>query len=388
MEGDGTASEVATTTASPVDAKLKEAGATDEMIEKIKDLGVETPDDLAYLNQQRLEAAGIASIKAEKLLSALGLKQPAALGRQTPALNQMSFNDILPQVLDDTSWTEALKAGGILKVSGPKVISVIRAALARRAGLFEIPKKLVVLMESYSEQTQEQLPEEYYAIVDQITRHRYADFYKAIPGLNGNFVTEPKKKKLLERIDQDLWPAIARFQDALQSWHEIWMKDAPQQLMASQYSLALGQPGMMPPMQPPDTTLLRASADEVIDAINKVFAGTGVPVSTALALDAMNIKEVLMNPGLPAMVGAANRELMLRMLDAAVTPTYPRLETNITRFVLAIMQIKDQTAVEEVQYFSALWALGSQIQWDLLKDINYKPAGIGKKRPDDGNKLL
>jgi len=54
-------------------------------------------------------------------------------------------------------------------------------------------------------------------------------------------------------------------------------------------------------------------------------------------------------------------------LGVAVSATYPRLETNLTRFVLAVMQAKDQPAGnEELQYFGALFMLGSQIPWDQL----------------------
>ena len=71
---------------------------------------------------------------------------------------------------------------------------------------------------------------------------------------------------------------------------------------------------------------------------------------------------------------------MLRQLGVAVSATYPRLESNLTRFVLAVLRIKDQPAGnEELQYLSALFMLGSQIPWDQLGNMGTsgKVTGIG-----------
>jgi len=116
-----------------------------------------------------------------------------------------------------------------------------------------------------------------------------------------------------------------------------------------------------------------------------VFAGMGVQITAAVGYDATKIKESLENPRLPSLTGAANRDQMLRQLGVAVSATYPRLETNLTRFVLAVLRIKDVAAGnEELQYFGALFMLGSQIPWDQLGDIgrSSKPTGIGARRRD------
>ena len=137
-------------------------------------------------------------------------------------------------------------------------------------------------------------------------------------------------------------------------------------------------------MQPPDTGGLRDNAAAVADAVNRVFAGTGVQIAAALAYEANRIKDTLSNPRLPAMIGAANRETMLRQLGVAVSATYPRLETNLTKFVLAVMQAQEQPAgTEELQYFAAMFMLGSQIPWDQLgSGVNFagRPSGIGATR--------
>ena len=134
--------------------------------------------------------------------------------------------------------------------------------------------------------------------------------------------------------------------------------------------LAVMSGAKLPPralMAMPETGIVRDFADDVADSINKCFAGTGVQISAALAAEALRIRKALENPQLPQMIGVANRELMLKELGVAVSAGYTRLEQNLTRFVLATIQLKDQAAGdEEIAYLSSLKTLGGQIPWDQL----------------------
>ena len=81
----------------------------------------------------------------------------------------------------------------------------------------------------------------------------------------------------------------------------------------------------------------------------------------------MRVKETLENQRLPALIGAANRDQMLRQLGVEVSAAYPRMETNLTKFVLSIMKIDGLAAGnEELQFYSSLYMLGAQIPWDQL----------------------
>lgn len=356
-----------TTPEDPISTRLKELGVDEESIRRIKDeLGASTIEDLAGLTEDDMTQIGMKKIPARRLIAALKPieSHAAAVG------NAMSFDDVLPAVPTDASWLEALRTGGVLKVDQSTVISAVRAALAHRAGLYTIPDRLVELMERFADENDEQVSTDYFKLRKQMTRRSYADIFQAIDGLDGNYVTEGRKKQLFARIDKNLWPAILSFYSQLKSWQEAWMQGAANPAMMMNAILAATGGGTALPtgmMQPPDTGVLRDHADAVADAVNKVFAGTGVQIAAALAYDATQIKETLSNPNLPALTGSANRDQMLRQLGVAVSATYPRMETNLTRFVLAIMQVKDQPAgAEELQYFGTLFMLGSQIPWDQL----------------------
>lgn len=363
-------------------ARLAELGVTSEAAVNIKNsLGAETVEDLANVTEADLVEAGLKKLQARKVAAALAASKRPSEVVNAAAMGTVSFDAVLPSIPDDTSWLEALRTGGVLKVGQSTVISAVRAALAHRAGLYDIPEALVKMMERFADANDEQVSAEFYALRKQLTRRSYADLFEAIDGLDGSFVTEGRKKQLLQRVDEKLWPAIIAFYEQLKSWQAAWMQGAanPTIMMAAIMGAA-GGGGVMPPgmMQPPDTGVLRDHADAIADAVNRVFAGTGVQIAAALAYEAKQIKETLSNPSLPALTGATNRDQMLKQLGVAVSATYPRLETNLTRFVVATMQVKDQPAGnEELQYFGSLFMLGSQIPWDQLGGGSRSVTGIG-----------
>jgi hypothetical protein len=319
---------------------------------------------LVELTEADLIGAGMLPIPARKLVA--GLK-PAL--EATPQV-QFNFAEVLPAVPNDDSWLTALKVGGVLKVDESTVIAAIRAGLADRVGLFNVPKLLADAMKQFAEQNDDPVAPVYFELIKQLTRRTYGDLFAALPGMDGSYVTEAAKKQLTARVNQHLWPAIASFNSQLNAWVEAWTKgmNNPMAMMAAFAMQGTG--GALPPgmMQPPDTAVLRDNAEAVADAINKAFAGTGVQIAAAQAYDAAQIKRTLEDPRLPAMIGAANRDQMLKQLGAAVSSKYPRLETNLTQFVLGVLRLKDQPAGnDEIQYLQSLYMLGSQIEWDQLQ---------------------
>jgi hypothetical protein len=276
--------------------------------------------------------------------------------------------DALPQVPDDDSWLSTLKAGGELKVDQPVVISAIRAALANTSGLYDIPKTLVGLMESYAEELDDPVGSEFFKLRKLLTKRSYAEIFEALD-VEGSFVTEARKKTFIRRLNSGLWPEVQSFHNQLTSWQDTWQQGAanPNMMFAAMTAMQTG--GAMPPgmMQAPETDTLRDAAEALNESINSVFAGTGIVVSMALAYDAQNIKKVLENDSLPSQIGAANREQMLKKLNVNVSADYVRLETNITKYVLAILGLSKVSAGnEETSYLGALLMLGNSIPWDKL----------------------
>jgi hypothetical protein len=357
--------------------KLSELGLTVEQTAQLEEKsGAKTAEDMAKLSDAEIVIySGCLPIPAKNIVVEFAPAPEASVSAD-------DLNMVLPTVPDDESWAKSLRAGGVLKVEESTVISAIRAALASRVGLFDVPEKLAQAMEDYTEETEEQVTPEFYRLRKMLTQSEYGDLFAAIDGMDGRFVTKGRKREMLDRMDGQLWSSIQSFNDQLQSWNDSWMKQAMNP--ATMAAMVLGRTGAMPPgaMTVPDTGVLRDSAEAVNDQINRVFRGTGVQISAALAHEAGRIKEILQMPGLPAMIGTPNREQMLKKLGVSVPATYPRLEQSLTQFVLSIIKANDLPAGEEEQrYFGALVMLGGQIEWNLLNGMGAatdKTAGIGR----------
>lgn len=378
---------VVTPAVDAITEKLTGLGLNADQIGKIKGLGAETVDDLTNLAESDLVGVGVPLLKARKLVAALrpvATATAAAATAATASAATMNFDTVLPTVPDDASWLNALRTGGILKIDQSTVISAIRAALADRFGLYDIPSKLVSAVESYIEVTEEQVTEEFWQLRKQLTRKSYGDLFQAIDGLDGTFVTERRKTELLTRISDNLWPAIVSFNEALAGWQEAWMQgSANPALMLNAMMAASGGGFGMPPglMQPPDCGTLRDAAEAVNDSLNRTFRGTGVQITAALAYEANQIKSMIENPRLPILCGVPSRDLLLKKLGVSVPATYPRMEQNLTKFVLGIMSV-DKVAAgnDELQYFGTLFMLGTQIPWEDLRQNTVspkRPRGIG-----------
>lgn len=277
--------------------------------------------------------------------------------------------DVLPPVPEEGSFLEMLKVGGVLKVGNTEVISATKAAIASSLGIYELPATILTRMEAFSDEQAEPVGEDFYKLQKLMTSRKYGDVLAAL-GVSGSFVSERRKRDLLERINSSLWVSLRRFNSRLNAWQSVWAQGVnnPAMLLAS---LAMGQGGhnMMPPgmMQPPETDSLRDEAEAVIESINKVFAGTGIPVARALAYDAAKIREILEEPALPAATGYSTRDQMLKGLGLAVGADFVRLERNVTRFALSVMELpKVAAGNEEYGYLSALLQLGASIPWDKL----------------------
>ena len=289
---------------------------------------------------------------------------------------------ILPSVPDDTSFLEMLKTGGVLKPGVPEVLSAIKAALAKRVGLFDLPERILAKMEEFAEAQEEPCGEAFFKLQRQLTEKKYGDVLAAL-GVPGSFVSERRKKEFFVRVDQRLWKSLKSFQTQLSAWQQAWVQGSanPGMLMLAMATSHTG--GVMPPgmMAPPDTSPLRAAGEEVINEINRVFAGPGIPVARALAYDATRIMGILEEKTLPAQVGAGTKDQMLKELGVTVGADIVRTEQGLTRYTLAIMSLPKVTADSELAYLAALIQLGATIPWDKLAEepsLRSGRAGLGR----------
>lgn len=314
------------------------------------------------------------------------LRGAVTLNGVSPAMATFS---ILPVVPNDDSFLESLRIGGVLKTDPVNVLTAIKAAVAEKLNLYGLPKRLLEKIEEVAIEQEEAVPQQFYALRKLLARRNYADVLEAI-GVDGAFVTDGRKRDFLDKIEP-LWPTLAGFHEQLTGWQQAWASGManPGLLLAAFAGQAGG--AIMPPgmMQPPDTSVLRSAAEGVIDKINKAFAGVGVAIARALAADALRVHEVLKDETLPATVGAANREQMLKMLGAGVSSDIVRMEKGITGYALAVMELpKVPAGSKEYAYLGEMLQLGATIPWAQLTASGGAPAsGIGGGRGGRGTRI-
>lgn len=370
---------------------LSKYGADQATIAKIvNELGVESIKELAVLEASELTAAGMKLAKAKTMIAELNAseskpEQPATVTPPTVndrAIVQQQFEALLQPVPNDESWLNSLKSGGVLKIDDSSYIAAIRAALADVAGLYDIPEKLAKAMEQYADETEEQVDPMFFSLRKSLIRRNYSEIFAAIDGLDGSFVTDGRRREFLGRIRDTFWPAIIDSYRALDSWYQAFRAayTDPSMLLAA---LGGGMAGAgMSMVAPPDASQLHDAGDVLVDAINRVFRGTGVQIAAAMAYDANTIRNTLEKPGLPAMIGVKNRELMLKKIKTNVSSNYIRLEQNLVKYVLNFVKHDTVTSDVESQYFAALWQLGTQIDWG---ELNGEKGGI---RSMTGSRVL
>lgn len=323
------------------------------------------------------EDAGIPRARLNRAIARFRLA--ASGGAQPGAAPQGAA--LLPAAPDDEGLLASLVVGGIAKVSETDVAAALRVLLAERLGIFGIQEQLARKIEDHAVRLGEPCGPVFYRMQRELARHRHADVLAAL-GASRNLVSTSRKRALLDRLD----PLVGRFaayQRELTTWKDQWMEriSNPGALFAGLAALMGG--GSAAPavasspalMEAPDPGTVKAATATLIDRVNQVFAGTGIPVARALAADAIALKRLLEDPELPGAVGASGREEMLKRLGIAVTAQGAQLERDLTRYVLAALRLPKVAADHLPAYIVAVEQLGDQIDWAALS-----PAASGGRR--------
>ena len=205
-------------------------------------------------------------------------------------------------------------------------------------------------------------------------------------GMPGNLVSAARKKELLGRIG-GIFQVLEGFQDRLALWQESWTAriSNPGAMFAGLAAMMAGggtNPATAGLMEAPDTAPVVDAASGVIDQLNGMFAGTGIPVARALAADAIATRRFLERPEIIAAVGAGSREEMLKTLGIAVSADLVRAERDVTQYLLSVMRLQKVATTQLPGYIVALQQLGAQLPWSTLTGGNGVAARPARKGGD------
>lgn len=353
---------------------LKAAGVSPEATAVLEGQEFTDAKQLAGTTYDQFVAMGIKAKSARILADKFGA-QPAATSAPAPVMTGNMFTALLPVPPEDESFLRALQAGGTLKIDKVSITSAMRAALAARVGMFELPEEILKRMEAFSESLDETVGQEFLDLHKEVTKRRNPEILAAL-GVSGTYLNQRRKDETLERLNQELWPTLSGFQVQLAGWVDAWVKTGmnPLALMAT---LRPGT-GPTPLITPPDTGPIVSASQGVIDKVNHIFRGAGMLAAQALAFDAAKIRELLENKSLATNMGFSNREQMLKALGAAVSPDYVRIEQSVTTYALAVVGLPSVTAERIYDYLQALNQLGTSIPWDQLTNPTPKEDRPGR----------
>lgn len=276
---------------------------------------------------------------------------------------------VLPVVPDDDSFLEILKTSGVQKPEDVTVMSGLKAFLASQAGLFELPKKLLNLIEKTSDSLQEPIDGAKFAeLTVLVTQRNYAEILDVVNCRGaGKFINETRRRQLLERVQNVLFPALGAFHNTLLAFRDNLRASVSGDLA---FSLLLGGGQMIPDelrgmaMTLPSVDPLKSAAEAVVVRVNQTFAGWGQATARVLASDALNIKKALEHPDLPKFAGFLNKEQMLIGLGINVTADDVQRERNLAQYTLAVLALnRGLDTATELRLLSALSAIDSNIGW-------------------------
>lgn len=340
-------------------------GKTPEEVTEALEVVVGPPSDKAL---ELLSKSNVASDEDIKVALA-ALKIPIAVFKESLAILRGPQTNtavipgigILPSVPDDDVFLQSLKVGGELKVGQPEILSGIRACIAKRAGLYDVPDRIKKKMEAWADSQEIPYSDKYYEVRDIISEKNYAEVLSALK-IKGTHVTETGRKEFLNRMETVLWPELKSFHMLLKEWYTTYSQNLNTNAIAS---LAQGlHGGSAHPLQVVDASGLRDAAEVVINGINKTYAGAGIPASRTLAADAIRIKKLLGDESILVATGAGTKDQLLRDLGIAVGADIIRTEMNMVQYTLAIMNLPKVETQDEANYLLALHNLGVSIPWE------------------------
>lgn len=352
-----------------------------DVLAKAKADGAEDLDGARMLVEADWVGYGVPKVKARQLVKELidSAPKPAAPVVVPAAMASMSLGSLLPKVPDDGDLFRMLQTGGVAKMDKQDVIATVRALMGDRFNVFDLDDTVMDAIAERTKKLDEPYPQIYYAIEKAKTRRKRADVLAALE-VPGRFVTDTRKKEFLTRT-RDLWDVLEGFQGQLVAYEQEWLsKTSNPAMMMTAMAAMLGGGGALAPglMDAPEPGAILDAAHGVIDTLNHMFAGAGIPVARALAADIIEVREFIEKPELMAAVGAGSRDEMLKVLGVAVSADVVRAERTTVQYALALLELDKIPEPQLPAYVVTMKQLGATIPWARLRGTDGKTTGRAK----------
>ncbi len=375
---------------------------TDEIKDKLGELGVDCVDDLAALNAEQLKGLGLKPAKVNRLLDEArklseGEKPETAMAPSGPVMGGGAMTPMaaavapgmvaLPQVPDTETMLRGLKISGKLApgVNPSVCIALVQAAVATPLDLMSIPKRLLNRLEKKANELDVPVGEVFFDIVAEINKSKYSEILPLVTGGRSPGITASWRKNLANRVEKILQPALLRSIEVSRDFLARLMQMSGVMMGAGfvgsmQYDVKM-QAMLQALNQVPDTGEIHELADYLRDAFNKTCAGTGLVTATKVATEYIRVKEILDIPELYTQCGVANRDELVREMNLQVPGALVRAEENLTAFVYAMIELDEVSADVEPAYVVQMCNLATRIDTGVLFRPLDSIAPTGKAAP-------
>lgn len=358
---------------------LSDYGEGDDLIEMVAD-GIigedEFVEELGAKDDKKLAAKIKLGLK--KIEQANAKPEPAAApSTSAPAQGGPSVAPaaqvMLVQAPGDDDFFRALKLGGRPEFEPVNVAATIRSAVAVSGGLYNLPKKLVAAIRAQARAERKPVGPILIEVRRELAKRsdQAALFADLIPGGGSSvYVTEADKKETMAAL-ANVWPSFISFQGRLRAFRQEAFQTMMTGGMMAQMGAGAGlaMTGLDPAMLMGSTLQTDTYVDDsegIIEALNGVFADMGLYASLVLAQEAVRLVKIIEKPGLPAAVGATDRDAMLRELDIGVTSDVVRAQQNLVTWVVNVVDLQNKDSASLPGVLLSLCNLGEQIPWEKL----------------------
>lgn len=355
---------------------LKDIGDPDELVEYFSDGTVGEALLIGVLGATGNELMKVKIQQGLKnIAKAVEAAKPAPAPAAAPVVADIPANGggrvaadmrLLPTLPEGPSLLELLRIGGVAKFSHADAVSAIRGSHTRLLGVDRVLPVLTDAVLAHAEAMDEPAPEMYFMLRRARSRRDYRDVLAAFDGAITS-VSEADKKAFLTKVE-GVWPTLKAFQAHLDAYRQLH-KDEAADLSNLVQALRTGAGGI----DYPDPTPVVSAARGVIDVLNKIFSGLGIPAARTIGKDLVEDGEHLANPALPGLIGAGNFTEMIKKLDLDVPSDAGDQERLIGSFVLALLELPKQTVDILPEYILALQRRGKAIVWPAAADKRTDP---------------
>jgi len=322
--------------------------------------------------------------KAEQKPKAADDTNTDASTNKTAAM-PVDIMSLLIQAPSDDDMLKALTTTERPVFEPANIASVIRAAVARRLGVYDLPKTLAEAIRASSRAHHIPNPP-IFRVVNREARRR-----TSVGAIVDDMVSEDQPKSLyVDQADIDrafkamdkIWPVLIDFQVRLRGFrNEAYVASLN---MTAQSRIGTPAPDLFG-INPLDLVGIKLDPKPIVDQVenlvfdlNEIFEDQGLDASRILGERAARFTRILELEGLPAAVGTLDHKAMMSKLDIRITQAMLTDQAKLITWLINVVRLGEIDASRLPAMLVYLAKIGDEIPWNSISGgfANLPPAQV------------